>query len=404
MATPTIVQEGSDGSFSNLQPTTLDKLGKSEADLESIIASQPHLLELEAQVEGIQGPFAIFRQYDLTNSLDLAVVPDLVIFSASGHVIIVEVKLWKNPELRNRKVLAQVMDYASAFADTDPEELTSIFNKGHRSGDTWEELIATLFPESPYQEHLAKRISDRLWSGEVILIVACDRAPVGLVSLLSGVSRQSAVPFEIRLAEITPYVSEDTAEKPWLFVSKTKLRTEIVSRTVVTVQYSGTALERPSVHVETTSMDDIEQRMAEASEARVWTDEEIEQAFSESDSPVIRKLFEMARYESNANRFASPGPKRNPAFGFYLRGIGPDGIERTAQVFNHRMGENELRVYLNMVETLVPKGKYVDFVRRLEELFPESKVSNLREPCFPVSAIEERLAEFRRLILWLKEE
>lgn len=97
MATPTIVQRDSDGSFRDLQPTTFDKLAKSEADLEDMIASEPHLLELEAQMDGIHGPLAVLRQHDLTNALDVGIIPDLVIFSASGHVIIVEVKLWKNP-------------------------------------------------------------------------------------------------------------------------------------------------------------------------------------------------------------------------------------------------------------------------------------------------------------------
>lgn len=404
MATPTIVERDSDGSYRDLQATTFEKLGKSEADLENIIASQLRLLELEAQVDGVHGPFAIFRQHDLTNALDVGVIPDLFILSASGHVIIVEVKLSKNPELRNRKVLAQLIDYASAFADKTEDELVRVFNKDYPSVHSWEELVATLFPESSNQETLARRLTDRLWTGEVSLIVACDQAPVGLISLLSGVSRQSVVPFELRLVEITPYTDQDgDGAQQLLFVSKTKLRTEIVSRTVVTVQYSGAGGERPSVRVEATSIEDIEQRMADAADARVWTDEEIEQAFQESDYPVVRKLFEIAKSESNSDRFSSPGPKRNPAFGFYLRGIGPDGIERTKQAFNYRLGESELRIYLNMVGTVVSKAKNTEFVERLEQLFPDSRIRDLREPSVPLHQVDDKFDEFRELILSLGE-
>jgi hypothetical protein len=241
----------------------------------------------------------------------------------------------------------------------------------------------------------------RLQRGEVNLVIACDKAPPGLNRFLSGISRQSALPFSLMLAEITPYVRLDGQHAPALFVSKAILRTEVVSRTAVTVRYEQGSNERLSVRVETTPMEEIEQSLTQADDSRPWTEDEIEEAVMSSTDSVVKRLFELARTGSNARQIMSPGKKRNPAFGFYLRGIGPDGVEKTNQVFNYRIGDPTLRIYLNMLETIVSDEKYNQFVVRLKDLFPKSMDRDLREPFIPLTEIEERYDEFRDLILCL---
>jgi hypothetical protein len=136
MPTPAIVEYGEDGSTVRLAPTTVRGLGKDEQFLEELIATHPELLELEAISTGIHRPFKVFRQNDFMNALERTVIPDVTIFSASGHVIIVEVKLSDNPELRDRKVLSQVIDYAGAFVDRSDDELIAIFSRRNRSAET----------------------------------------------------------------------------------------------------------------------------------------------------------------------------------------------------------------------------------------------------------------------------
>ena len=123
MPTPTIIEHNSQGKTADLVPTTVRELGKDEQFLEDLIAAHPALLELETNIEGVKGPFRIFSQNDFVNALDKSIIPDLTILCASGHVIIVEVKLSDNPELRDRKVIAQILDYAAAFVDRSAEEL-----------------------------------------------------------------------------------------------------------------------------------------------------------------------------------------------------------------------------------------------------------------------------------------
>jgi len=401
MTKPVVVEYYENGNTILLTPTTVRGLGKNEQFFEELIEKCPELLELESISTGIQKPFKIFRQNMFINAIERTIIPDITIFSASGHVIIVEVKLVDNPELRDRKVLSQVIDYAGAFVDRTDEELTMIFSGRSENGETWEQLIESFFPNQQNVETLSARILRRLQRGEVNMVVACDKAPPGLSKFISGISRQSALPFSLMLAEITPYVSPDDQNLTAIFVSRATLKTEIVSRTAVTVSFEQGSNERPSVRVETTPIEEIEQTIAAGDESRLWTETEIEEAAMSSTDSVVRSLFELAKTESNAQEIMSPGKKQTATFGFYLRGIDSNGVEKTKQVFNYRIGDPTLRIYLNMLETIVSEEKYHQFVIRLKDIFPKPMGRDLREPYIPLKEVQEHFDEFRDAILGL---
>jgi len=401
MTKPVVVEYYENGNTILLTPTTVRGLGKNEQFFEELIEKCPELLELESISTGIQKPFKIFRQNMFINAIERTIIPDITIFSASGHVIIVEVKLVDNPELRDRKVLSQVIDYAGAFVDRTDEELTMIFSGRSENGETWEQLIESFFPNQQNVETLSARILRRLQRGEVNMVVACDKAPPGLSKFISGISRQSALPFSLMLAEITPYASPDDQNLTAIFVSRATLKTEIVSRTAVTVSFEQGSNERPSVRVETTPIEEIEQTIAAGDESRLWTETEIEEAAMSSTDSVVRSLFELAKTESNAQQIMSPGKKQTATFGFYLRGIDSNGVEKTKQVFNYRIGDPTLRIYLNMLETIVSEEKYHQFVIRLKDIFPKPMGRDLREPYIPLKEVQEHFDEFRDAILGL---
>jgi hypothetical protein len=398
MAIPSIVETNEHGRALPLFATTVRGLGKPEHFLEDVIEASPFLLELESDGSGTRGPFKICRQNDLLNAVERAVVPDLVIMSASGHVTIVEVKLHDNPELRDRRVVAQILDYVGAFVERTEDELLAIFSRLAPSADSWEQLVATFFPDEPNFRIIAERIASRFRRGEVNCVVACDVAPPGLARFLSSISRQSALPFTLSLAEITPFVRDKNNPWPVVFVSSVLLRTEIVSRTAVTVRYEEGSNEQPSVSVETTSIDEIEQNLADATDARSWTVQEIEDAVRATEDPIVGRLFELAKTESGAGQLHSPGKKRNPVFGFYITRTDPDGTTHTKQVFNYRVGDPTLRIYLNMLITMVPERTYELFVKRLKELFPKWTERDLKEPWIPLTEVETKFEEFRKLL------
>src|SRR4051812_45243281 len=91
-----------DGAAETWRPTTLRKVGKDERFLESIISKEPELLGFDPYLSAVRGPFVVFRQLSVETPLGKVVRPDLVLFSESGHVVVVELKLEDNPELKDR--------------------------------------------------------------------------------------------------------------------------------------------------------------------------------------------------------------------------------------------------------------------------------------------------------------
>src|SRR6266850_188359 len=112
MAQPVVHLWRESGEHQEWQPTTLSDLGKDEKFLEQIIADSPELLGLRGS--GIKGPFKAFRQLSLETPQGRSIRPDIVFLTASGHAVVVEVKLHSNPDLGKRDVIAQIVDYASS--------------------------------------------------------------------------------------------------------------------------------------------------------------------------------------------------------------------------------------------------------------------------------------------------
>ena len=250
-----IVGWSAPGEFERWSPTTLDQLGKSEEFLEDVLASSPELLLLESRRTGIRGPFKIFRQTSMRTPSGRRISPDIVILAASGHVIVVEVKLSVNPELKDRAVIAQIVDYASSFAALTEPQCVELFGTAETS--TWTDCVEQFFPGDAAPDELAEVLFERMQRGELNLVIACDKVPAGLPDVVAGIATQSALGFELDLLEVVPYVSEISETGKILFVPSTRLATEIVSRTAVTVTYrEGDS--KPSTKVETTSIDNIE--------------------------------------------------------------------------------------------------------------------------------------------------
>lgn len=236
--TETIVMRNEDGRLISWARTDIRHLAEraglaatstNEAFLEQLLAKRPDLLGIgdRTDTSDIEGPFVAFSQEALPALNGRLIYPDLVLLWQSGHVVIVEVKLVDNPELRDRQVVAQLLEYAACFAKCGEDELLEYFGK-ERSENTWAELVSSLFPGSPDPERLAKRFVEKFKSAKLDLVIACDRAPRGLSELVSGVVRQSALgEYSFRVVEVMAFapVSDGTSGSV-LFLPRSLIQTE----------------------------------------------------------------------------------------------------------------------------------------------------------------------------------
>jgi hypothetical protein len=243
-----------------------------EAFLERLIAEKPDLLGIGDSYDesDIEPPFCAFSQVRLRALNGRTIFPDLILLFQSGHVVIVEVKLTDNPELRDRQVVAQLLEYAACLAQCSEQSLFELFNGAAHGATTWAGFVQKVFPLSNEPERLARRLLDKFRSSKLHLIIACDEAPVGLRELVRGVVGQSALgEYEFRVVEITPFVSEEGDGV--MFLPHTTLETEIVARSAVTVNV-GAGQPQPVVTVDVTPLAEITDRIKSRGR-RMWSEQ-----------------------------------------------------------------------------------------------------------------------------------
>jgi hypothetical protein len=387
------------------RPTTLTELGKSEEFLEEVIYDNFGLLGLEQGQIGIRGPFQCWRQVSLNTPEGRTIYPDIVAISASGHLIVVEVKLGSNDELKSRKVISQIIDYASSFASASRAELLSMFSRGGSSESTWEGFVGSLFPDLSQIGEMSALLEQRIGDGELNLVIACDKSPLGTRELLRGVAVQAALGFQLDLIEIIPHVDTDGGDGEIVFVPHRSATTEIISRTAVTVLIEEGAAE-PGVVVESTSLEEIEESLAEGKKrrdpGRKWTPDEIEEVFEREGTEVKKKLLQFCKQNGLDGRFSSHGLKKNAAYGFVVPII-RNGLPHSLMAFTAVLHWDGLWYYMRFSDD-GGLGELLNdvYVEKLSNAFEGEVDFSFKEPTVPWSLVERNYDEFCEVLQWLK--
>lgn len=247
-----------DGEVEILSQTSFRQLGKSEADLEAVLAANPALMGLSSRHIGISGKRVAFKQLQLPTGRDSVIKPDIVFLTEAGHVVVVEVKLSDNPELTSRAVVSQVLDYASALSRLTDVELARLFAPlDSAPGASFHAVVATMFPDTQDVDDLADEFLERIRQAQLHLVIACDGAPRGLLEHVRGVASQAALgEFELSVVEVVPFVSNKDRSKV-LLQPATRMQTEIVARTSISLTMNEGS-ERPLLVVKTDSAEKVE--------------------------------------------------------------------------------------------------------------------------------------------------
>jgi hypothetical protein len=395
----TIALQGDSGETRLWKPTTLAQLGLREIDFEGVLARTPQLLCLEGRDSGIWGPFAVFTQLPLGTPLGRDVNPDITLLTGSGDVVIVEVKRFGNAELKGRQVIAQAVDYASSISALDEMQLARLFNGGEPAH--WVDVVRRHFSNENDVEDLAASLLRRASRGEVHVVVACDKVPFGLREMARSISAQSALSFSLQVVEVTPFVPQDGEAESVMFVPAVRLETEVVAKTVITVQ-TPEGVPLPNVTIETTRIDEIEENLnavtQEKPRKRSRTDQELEGEVLASDDPTVRDLYHFAKSEGYGGLIQSNSPKVSPTFGFYMHVRLPNGGEGPQQCFYCPLGWNRVVIFIKWDPVTIPPDVLEEFKSDLREVLGDAFNPKALEANVPLDAIGENLDAFKDVI------
>lgn len=218
--TPILVNQGTSTTLSRARDV-------SERWLQELIHRHPICLPMDEIEPGLGHLIPVCMELPLkTGSVDnLFVTPE-------GNLVVVEVKLWRNPEAR-RVVVAQALDYAVALFQLDYIGLESAIKKGDFGGAEPPNRLYSLIagadrlPESQF----ADRVTRNLREGRIVVLVIGDDIRPEAEELVTGLQAHANFQFTFALVKMPVYSKgERDAATEFIVVPQTLVKTVTVPR------------------------------------------------------------------------------------------------------------------------------------------------------------------------------
>ncbi|SAL07826.1 hypothetical protein AWB81_08326 [Caballeronia arationis] len=218
----------------------LDPLNKSsgygdvsEADIQHYVQAHPSCLPITEIDPIFAGPVPICTELNTP-----AGAIDNFMVTPSGLPVLVECKLWRNPEAR-REVVGQILDYAKELSRWSAADLQrAVRQRLNRKGDPLLESVRAVDPtveESLFNDALTLNLR----RGRFLLLIVGDGIREGVEALVEYLQAHAGLHFTLGLVEMPIYLMPGGGR---LIVPRVLARTAVITRTVVAVP-EGLALE-----------------------------------------------------------------------------------------------------------------------------------------------------------------
>lgn len=154
---------------------------------------------------------------------------DVLCVTPTGQVVLIETKLWRNPEAR-REVVGQVLDYAKQLTSWTYEILDQKAAIATGSGNNY--LLSCLKKRYPDADEatFVDGVGRSLSSGDFLLLIVGDGIRYGAEALVSFLERYGHLRFGLGLIEVAAFRLPDGTT---LLQPRVLAKTEILVRTVL---------------------------------------------------------------------------------------------------------------------------------------------------------------------------
>ncbi|HCS21843.1 MAG TPA: hypothetical protein DIW47_15015 [Bacteroidetes bacterium] len=199
-----------------------------EASIQELIFNNPECLPVSDIDESFNPLVPVCME------LNTQVGPmDILMTSPNGELVIIETKLWRNPEAR-RKVVAQILDYAKELSSWSYEDLQRELNKRlSTKGNILYDVVKRAKPDLVLSEaDFVDSVSRSLERGRFLLLIAGDGIREGAAGIAEFLSSAGFMNFTFAMIEFNVYQAEGIGR---LIIPKTLAKTTEISRMTIDV-------------------------------------------------------------------------------------------------------------------------------------------------------------------------
>jgi len=213
-----------------LEAIDLKETTHNEAWLQALIHQHPELIPLREIEPGFGDAIPICREFNTKHG-----PIDNILVTPEGNIIVVEVKLWRNPESR-RKVVAQALDYASCLFEMSYAEFeAAILATTSWNGQKPKSLYDLVINHSDALEEAAfiDAVSTNLARGRILILILGDGIRSETERLASLLESHAGAHFTFALVEIGLF--KITGTEQILAVPRTLAQTQMIHRGIVEI-------------------------------------------------------------------------------------------------------------------------------------------------------------------------
>ena len=202
--------------------------------LQELLANNPSLIPSADLGDEFSSLVCIGREVPVGSGDTQGYIDNLYV-SASGNIVIVETKLFRNQESR-RTVVAQIIDYAKELQHWDSERLNKVandyyFHKEGQAYDLTDLMIRKGCISFADAGTFTDRVNQSMSKAKFLLMIVGDGIRSNVQQLADFLNDNTTMQFRLALAEMEIYqYGEDVVVIPNLLT-----KTAVVERTVVSV-------------------------------------------------------------------------------------------------------------------------------------------------------------------------
>ncbi|NLA74413.1 MAG: hypothetical protein GX846_02875 [Deltaproteobacteria bacterium] len=165
---------------------------------------------------------------------------DILYLSGSGYPVIVETKLWRNPESR-REVVAQILDMAFAFSKWGYDQLDEYTKRFAKTFYGQERSLISLMEEKlgeidMEQDEFRDHVENNLNLGRFLVAVVGDKIRSSTLDILNGLNRYPGLGLELAMIELECFTFAEKEPPSLLIIPRIAKKSEIIERSIVEVK------------------------------------------------------------------------------------------------------------------------------------------------------------------------
>lgn len=227
-ARPVFLKQGQVAEALSLPIFPKEHACRTEKWLQDLIHDNPELLPIEEIEPGFGKPVAVCRELATNHGFI-----DNLLITPEGNIVVVEVKLWRNPEAR-RAVVAQALDYASCLFEMSYDELESAILSADtgrkKKAASLYELVNSTLPEARFVD----AVSANLEKGRLLILVVGDGIRTEAKRLISLMQTHANALFTFALVELAVFAIPN--DEGLVVCPRILAQTEMIQRTVFHVK------------------------------------------------------------------------------------------------------------------------------------------------------------------------